>query len=94
VREMEGIPSILIEASSLQIACIATRSGSICELLDERSAFLVSPQSPTELALAMLRARDPAERRMRASRAASRAHSLHDPAINGAHLAALMEKSA
>ncbi len=90
IRVMEGIPSILIEAASLGVACVATRSGSIGELLDEQSAFLASPQHPPSLARAILEATDVAERRRRAARASERTRRMHDPARNAAQLRALL----
>jgi colanic acid/amylovoran biosynthesis glycosyltransferase len=77
--EMEGVPSILIEAASLSIACIATRSGAVEELLDNESAFLVPPGQPQSVAMAILAAADPAKRSRRAALGAKRAQSLHDP---------------
>jgi colanic acid/amylovoran biosynthesis glycosyltransferase len=94
VREMEGIPSILIEAASLGIACIATRSGSVGELLDDRSAFLAPPRCPDLLARAILEARNPDERRHRAELAMQRARALHDPDRNASALSALIGVSA
>lgn len=94
VSEMEGIPSILIEASSLRVASIATRSGAIGELLDERCAFLAPPQSPALLAEAILRARDPHERGKRAALAAKRAKELHDPSATAERIAALLAEPA
>lgn len=90
VREMEGIPSILVEASSLGIACIATLSGSVGELLDADSAFLAQPQDPQALALALLDATDARERDLRARRAAQRTRRLHDASRNAARIAGLI----
>lgn len=93
VREMEGIPAILIEASSLEIASIATRSGAIEELLNDESAFLAQPQDPESLANAMLDATDPQERRKRAICAARRAQEMHDPAQSATRIAGLLAGS-
>ncbi|MHB8442166.1 MAG: glycosyltransferase [Candidatus Tyrphobacter sp.] len=90
VRMMEGIPSILIEAASLGVTCIATRSGGIGELLDEESAFLAPPQRPKDLARAILDATDPSERSRRAARALERARRMHDPQRTAAQLRALL----
>ncbi len=89
-REHEGVPSILIEAASLGVACIATRSGSITELLGDDSAFLAPPHQPHLLAQAILAARNPIERRRRAARARERAVQLHDPAHSAAQLISLL----
>lgn len=94
VREMEGIPSILIEASSLGVACIATHSGGVDELLDDGSAFLVAPHRPDLLAQAILDARVAVERRRRSERALLRARALHDPNRSAAALSALIGVSA
>lgn len=90
VREMEGVPSILIEASSLGVACIATLSGAVGELLDERSAFLAAPQNAPALARAILDATEPGERDARARRAADRTRRLHDPSRTAATIAGLI----
>ncbi len=90
VREMEGVPSILIEAASLGIACIATRSGSVGELLDADCAFTAPPNQPHLLSRAILDAVDVGERRARADRACERAQRLHDPERNAAQFAGLL----
>jgi glycosyltransferase involved in cell wall biosynthesis len=38
---MEGIPVALIEAMAAGLPCVATNSGSISELLDDTSGFVV-----------------------------------------------------
>ncbi|MGH7736973.1 MAG: glycosyltransferase family 4 protein [Candidatus Tyrphobacter sp.] len=90
VREMEGVPSILIEASSLGVASIATRSGAVEELLDEESAFLAQPQNVQSLAHAISEATDAAARAARARRALERTRNLHDPAQTAARIAGLI----
>lgn len=90
VSLMEGVPSILIEAASLGVACIATRSGAVTELLDAESAFLAPAGRPLLLANAILAARDDTERRRRISRARRRARLLHDPASAASRLAGLL----
>jgi len=93
VREMEGVPAILIEASSLGIACISTRSGAVVELLDDESAFLAQPQDPAGLARAILDATEPGARRSRAARAAERTREMHDPARGATQIAGLLAGS-
>jgi colanic acid/amylovoran biosynthesis glycosyltransferase len=90
VSMMEGIPSILIEAASLGVACIATRSGAVGELLDTESAFLAPAGRPLLLANAILAARNDEERRRRAARAQARARLLHDPRASASRLAGFL----
>ncbi len=90
VREMEGVPSILIEAASLGIACVSTRSGAIGELLDDESGFLAQPGEPQNLARAIVDACDAPERERRAGRGCERARRLHDPARSAGEFAALI----
>jgi colanic acid/amylovoran biosynthesis glycosyltransferase len=90
VSLMEGVPSILIEAASLGVACIATKSGAVTELLDSSSAFLAPAGRPLLLANAMLAARDDDERRRRSARARKRSRLLHDPASSASRLAGLL----
>jgi len=62
--EHEGIPVALMEAMAAEVPVVATRTGSIPELVDEGSGLLVPPENPEalETAIALL-ARDPALRR-------------------------------
>jgi len=61
---MEGIPVALIEAMAAGVPCVATRSGSICELIDDRTGVAVPVDDAAAFASALERlARDPAERR-------------------------------
>lgn len=87
---MEGVPSILIEAASLGVSCIATRSGAVGELLDDESGFLAPAGRPLLLANAILAARNDHERRRRAGHAQRRARLLHDPKSSASRLAGLL----
>lgn len=89
-RNMEGVPAILIEAASAGVACVATTSGSVCELLDESSAFLARPGDVAGLAQAILAATEPAERSARAQRAFERTRRLHDPERTALQIARLL----
>ncbi|MGZ2442696.1 glycosyltransferase involved in cell wall biosynthesis [Sinorhizobium medicae] len=75
--DRDGLPNVLVEASSQRLACISTAVSGIPELIDDgHNGMLVPPESPTALAAAMERLiRDPdlrrrlgdaAERRVRA----------------------------
>lgn len=76
---MEGLPAALIEAMFLQVPCIATDSGSIGELLDERTGWLVPSGDARALAAAIgALAADPAQGARRAAAARSRVLAAHD----------------
>lgn len=52
----EGMPLVLLEASSSQLAIVATDVGGNRDIvLDDRSGFLVPPKDPAKLAASMLR---------------------------------------
>jgi colanic acid/amylovoran biosynthesis glycosyltransferase len=87
---MEGVPSILIEAASAGIPCIATRSGAVGELLDDDCAFLAPPGDTEALARAILDAARSPERGPRAQTAARRVRSLHDPVRTATELVRLL----
>ena len=90
VSDMEGVPSILIEASSLGVPCVATSSGGVGELLDTRSAFLAQPQDPQSLRQAILAVTDLRERTLRAKWAYERSHQLHSPKRTAGEFIALL----
>ncbi|PDT83824.1 glycosyltransferase family 4 protein [Sinorhizobium sp. BJ1] len=71
--DRDGLPNVLVEASSQQLACVSTRVSGIPELLDdEENGLLVPPEDPRALAVALERLiRDPALR-MRLGAAAER----------------------
>jgi colanic acid/amylovoran biosynthesis glycosyltransferase len=92
--EMEGIPSILIEAMSLGIPCIATLSGSVRELLDESCGFPIAQGSPSDLAAAILEvARDTESSRARARAGMARARALHGPTQTASAFARLFDRT-
>jgi glycosyltransferase involved in cell wall biosynthesis len=94
LSEMEGIPSILIEAMSLGIPCIATLSGSVRELLDESCGFPVAQGSPPDLAAAILEvARDAESTRARARAGMTRARALHSPMQTASAFARLFDRT-
>ncbi|MDX0693161.1 glycosyltransferase family 4 protein (plasmid) [Sinorhizobium medicae] len=75
--DRDGLPNVLVEASSQRLACISTAVSGIPELIDDgHNGMLVPPENPTALAAAIERLiRDPdlrrqlgaaAERRVRA----------------------------
>jgi glycosyltransferase involved in cell wall biosynthesis len=59
--DRDGVPNVLVEASSQRLACISTTVPGVLELLtDEESAVLVPPNDPRALASAIKRlAADP-----------------------------------
>jgi colanic acid/amylovoran biosynthesis glycosyltransferase len=76
---MEGIPSALIEAMAHGVPVVATSSGSIGELLDDRCGRIVPPKSPHALAQAMLDAYErPTETLTRAVAAYARVAARHE----------------
>lgn len=81
-RAMEGIPSALIEAMAFGLPVVATDSGSIGELLDDRHGRLVKAGDPNALARALLEVYlDPGAANERARRAYQRVASQHDVAV-------------
>jgi len=52
---MEGIPVALIEAMAAGVPCVATRSGSICELIDAHSGIAVAVDDVLAFAGALAR---------------------------------------
>jgi glycosyltransferase involved in cell wall biosynthesis len=69
-RMMEGVPSALLEAMAFGVPVVATDSGSIGEVLDDRCGLLVTPGDPDQLAAALLKVYlDPEGAHERAQRA-------------------------
>ena len=62
--DRDGLPNVLVEASSQRLACLSTNISGVPELLtDGENGFVVPPEDPKALAAAMERAiRDPALR--------------------------------
>lgn len=88
-RAMEGIPSALIEAMAFGIPVIATDSGSVPELLDDRVGRLVKTGDTNALACALLDVYlDPHSAKERARRAHQRVATQYDAATQMERLAA------
>ncbi|HEV7180702.1 MAG TPA: glycosyltransferase [Candidatus Baltobacteraceae bacterium] len=78
-ENMEGVPSALIEAMAFGVSAVATNSGSIGEILDERCGHLVQAGDPLALARALRDVyADPAQAQVRAQRAYARIAQRHD----------------
>jgi colanic acid/amylovoran biosynthesis glycosyltransferase len=76
---MEGIPSALVEAMAYGIPVVATRSGSVGELVDERCGHIVPPQDPKALAEALFDVfQNDFEAHARAAAAYARVAAVHD----------------
>jgi glycosyltransferase involved in cell wall biosynthesis len=55
--DRDGLPNVLVEASSQGLACISTRVSGVTELLEDGvTGFVVAPDNPDELATALARA--------------------------------------
>jgi glycosyltransferase involved in cell wall biosynthesis len=79
LTEMEGVPSALIEAMAAGVPVVATDSGSIGELLDEQTGWLVPASRPEALSLALLELYlNPETARIRARRAFELVAERHD----------------
>jgi glycosyltransferase involved in cell wall biosynthesis len=90
---MEGIPIALVESMAAGVACVATSSGSIAELVDETSGVLVPHSNPRAMAEALAElALDPQRRFALALSGRARVAREYDIRKTGATLAALMSK--
>ncbi len=79
VTEMEGLPSALIEAMAAGVPVVATDSGSVDELLDASSGWIVPSARPDVLARALLEVYlNPGTARIRAHRAHEIVAERHD----------------
>jgi len=83
--DRDGLPNVLVEASSQNLPCISTNISGVPELItDDENGLLVPPEDPEALAAALERAiRDPGLRRRlgQASEARVRAHFDHHASI-------------
>ena len=83
--DRDGLPNVLMEAQSQEVACIATRISAIPELIVEgETGLLVEPEEPKSLALAIERLiRDPLLRGRLATAGAARVRHMfnHEQAI-------------
>ena len=88
---MEGIPSALIEAMAFGVPVVATDSGSVGELLDQRVGHIVKAGDATALARALRDVYlDPNSAERRARRAHQRVASQYDATTQMQKLAALL----
>ena len=78
--DRDGLPNVLMEAQSQEVACVATRVSAIPELiLDGVTGFLAEPDDPKALTAAIEQLiRDPALRRKLAVTGASRVRAVFD----------------
>ena len=89
--EFEGIPVFLMEAMAAGVPCIATRTGSIPELLNMDCGILVEQRDPQAMASAFKRLLDDFElRRSLASAARARVANDFDAARTAEQLIALV----
>jgi glycosyltransferase involved in cell wall biosynthesis len=92
-REMEGVPSALIEAMAFGVPVVATDSGSIGELLDVGVARLVKAGDPGALAAALFDVYlDPRAAEARARRAYERVAAQYDASTQMQKLAAALTR--
>jgi colanic acid/amylovoran biosynthesis glycosyltransferase len=88
-RAMEGVPSTLIEAMAFGVPVVASDSGSIGELLDDRCGRIVRAGDAEQLARALLGIYlDPDSAQIRARRAYNRVAAQHDVRVQMRELAA------
>ena len=90
---MEGVPSALIEAMAFGVPVVASDSGSICELIDDRSGRLVKPGDARALARALLDVHlNPDKAEARAERAYQTIAERHDVRVQMREFAVLCGK--
>ncbi|MBO9097017.1 MULTISPECIES: glycosyltransferase family 4 protein [unclassified Rhizobium] len=92
--DRDGLPNVLVEASSQRLACISTRVSGVPELLiDGENGLLVSSEDPTGLARALETAiRDPALRDRLGLAAERRVRENFDYHSSIRHLSRLFEE--
>lgn len=78
--DRDGLPNVLVEAASQELACVSTPISGIVEMFEhEKNGFLVEPDNEQALALAIEKlARDPALRRRFGMAAAKRVRDEFD----------------
>ncbi len=90
---MEGVPATLIEAMAFGVPVVASDSGSVGELVDERCGRLVPPDDAHALANAILEVYgDPRAARERAERAYERVAAEYDVLTQMRRLAAAFQE--
>jgi glycosyltransferase involved in cell wall biosynthesis len=91
---MEGIPVALIEAMAAGVPCVATSSGSVCELIDDQSGIAVSVDDAGAFADALERlAKRPDLRRRLGENARRRVAQHFNIESTAAQLAELIQAS-
>ncbi|MGE0004338.1 MAG: glycosyltransferase family 4 protein [Parvibaculaceae bacterium] len=91
--DRDGLPNVLVEASSQRLACVSTRISGVPELLtDDVDGLLVPPDDPRALSAALARAiREPGLRRRLGDAAERRVRAAFDHKAGNAQLVALFE---
>jgi glycosyltransferase involved in cell wall biosynthesis len=92
--DRDGLPNVLVEASSQRLACVSTAISGVPELIsDGENGLLVPPQNPAALAAALERAiRDPVLRKRLGAAAEKRVRGSFDYHASVRQLAALFEQ--
>lgn len=93
--DRDGLPNVLVEASSQALACISTSISGVPELIaDGENGLLVAPEDPAGLAAAMERAiRDPALRARLGAAGERRVRSAFDHHASIGQLIGLFEQA-
>ncbi|MEY9324722.1 glycosyltransferase family 4 protein [Sinorhizobium fredii] len=91
--DRDGLPNVLVEASSQRLACVSTRVSGIPELLNnDENGLVVPPEDPRVLAAALERLiRDPALRRRLGAAAERRVRAEFDHHSSVSQLSGLFE---
>ena len=92
--DRDGLPNVLVEASSQRLACISTNISGVPELLDDGdNGLVVPPEDPAALAAALERAmRDPALRQRLGTAAEQKVRTRFDYHSSIRELAGLFER--
>ena len=92
--DRDGLPNVLVEASSQNLPCISTAISGVPELItDGENGLLVEPENPERLAAALEKAiRDPALRRRLGQAAEARVRADFDHHASIRQLAGLFER--
>jgi glycosyltransferase involved in cell wall biosynthesis len=92
--DRDGLPNVLVEASSQRLACVSTRISGVPELIaDGDNGLLVPPDDPAALAVALERMiRDPALRGRLGTAAERRVRASFDHHASVRQLAELFER--
>jgi glycosyltransferase involved in cell wall biosynthesis len=93
--DRDGLPNVLVEASSQALACISTGISGVPELIaDGENGLLVAPEDPAALAVAIERAiRDPALRARLGAAGEQRVRSAFDHHASISQLTGLFEQA-